>query len=51
VLIYVALVESWKALKRRFGIASGKIRVLTRQDAEMRAGLEGVARIGNWKKE
>ena len=47
VLMYVALVESWKASKRRFGIASGKIRVLARQDA----GLEGVARIGGRKKE
>ena len=50
-LISVALVESWKASKRHFGIASGKIRVLARQDAEMRAGLEGVARVGSRKKE
>ncbi|KAL4894410.1 hypothetical protein BDV59DRAFT_175425 [Aspergillus ambiguus] len=39
VVVYLALVESWKAIKRRFGIASGKNATLTMQDAEMRAGL------------
>lgn len=40
VVIYVAAIESWKAVKRRFGIWSGKNTVLSREDAEMRAGLE-----------
>ncbi|EON69069.1 potassium/sodium efflux P-type ATPase, fungal-type [Coniosporium apollinis CBS 100218] len=39
-VVYVALVESWKAVKRRFGIWSGRNRLLTVEDAEMRAGLE-----------
>ncbi|KAF2753981.1 putative potassium/sodium P-type ATPase [Pseudovirgaria hyperparasitica] len=39
-VVYVALVESWKAVKRRFGIASGRNEVLTEADAEARAGLE-----------
>lgn len=39
VVVYLALVESWKAIKRRFGIASGKNAMLTMEDAEMRAGL------------
>ena len=38
-VIYVAAIESWKAIKRRFGIGSGKHRVLSREDAEMRAGF------------
>lgn len=40
---YVALVESWKAAKRRFGIGTGRLRMLTEQDAEMRAGLAAPA--------
>jgi len=40
VVIYIAAIESWKAVKRRFGIGSGKVRVLRAEDAEMRAGLE-----------
>ncbi|KAF2203927.1 sodium transport ATPase 5 [Delitschia confertaspora ATCC 74209] len=38
--VYVCAIESWKAMKRRFGIGSGKIAVLSSGDAEMRAGLE-----------
>ncbi|KAF2871188.1 hypothetical protein BDV95DRAFT_573468 [Massariosphaeria phaeospora] len=40
VVIYVAAIESWKAVKRRCGIGSGRLRVLSREDAEMRAGLD-----------
>ncbi|KAF5855770.1 hypothetical protein ETB97_008450 [Aspergillus alliaceus] len=39
VVVYLALVESWKATKRAFGIGSGKNATLTMEDAEMRAGL------------
>lgn len=39
VVVYLALVESWKAVKRAFGIGSGKNKILTAQDAEMRVGL------------
>jgi magnesium-transporting ATPase (P-type) len=39
VVVYIAAIESWKAIKRRCGIWSGKHRVLSREDAEMRAGL------------
>ncbi|KAL1614570.1 hypothetical protein SLS54_009632 [Diplodia seriata] len=38
-VVYLAAVESWKAVKRRFGLGSGKYRLLTVEDAEMRAGL------------
>ncbi|GES61699.1 putative P-type ATPase [Aspergillus terreus] len=38
-VMYLVLIESWKAIKRRFGIASGKNAMLTMEDAEMRAGL------------
>lgn len=37
--IYLACVESWKAVKRAFGIGSGKHPILTVEDAEIRAGL------------
>jgi potassium/sodium efflux P-type ATPase len=40
VAIYVAAIESWKAVKRRFGIWSGGNKVRSREDAEMSAGLE-----------
>ncbi|KAF1996981.1 potassium/sodium eff [Amniculicola lignicola CBS 123094] len=40
VAVYVAAIESWKAVKRRVGIGSGKNRILSRQDAEKRAGFE-----------
>lgn len=36
---YLACVESWKAVKRAFGIGSGRNVILTLEDAEMRAGL------------
>ncbi|PGH27637.1 potassium/sodium efflux P-type ATPase, fungal-type [Polytolypa hystricis UAMH7299] len=39
VVVYLALVESWKAVKRAKGIGSGKNNVLTLEDAELRAGL------------
>ncbi|KKK20747.1 hypothetical protein AOCH_006326 [Aspergillus ochraceoroseus] len=39
VVVYVALVEGWKATKRAFGIGTGKNATLTEEDAEMRAGL------------
>lgn len=40
VVVYLALVESWKAAKRAFRIGSGKNNsVITPEDAEMRAGL------------
>ncbi|KAF2113812.1 hypothetical protein BDV96DRAFT_613638 [Lophiotrema nucula] len=39
VAVYVAAIESWKAVKRRLGIWSGKHKVLSREDAEARAGL------------
>ncbi|KAL4981066.1 hypothetical protein BDW66DRAFT_123851 [Aspergillus desertorum] len=42
VVVYLALVESWKAIKRRFGIGSGKNATLTMDDAEMRAGLRSL---------
>ncbi|KAL5047665.1 hypothetical protein BDW71DRAFT_206410 [Aspergillus fruticulosus] len=45
VVVYLALVESWKAIKRRFGIGSGKNATLTMDDAEMRAGLRSLTPI------
>jgi P-type Na+/K+ transporter len=39
VVVYIAAIETWKAIKRRFKIWSGKHKVLTMEDAEMRAGL------------
>lgn len=41
VVIYIAAIESWKAVKRGFGIWSGAHRVISREDAEARAGLVG----------
>ncbi|OAL51130.1 sodium transport ATPase 5 [Pyrenochaeta sp. DS3sAY3a] len=41
VVIYISAIESWKAIKRSFGIWSGAHRVISREDAEARAGLEG----------
>ncbi|KAJ5108365.1 hypothetical protein N7456_005040 [Penicillium angulare] len=38
-LAYLACVETWKAVKRRFGIGSGKHRIVTLDDAETRIGL------------
>ncbi|PVH97339.1 potassium/sodium eff [Periconia macrospinosa] len=39
VAIYIAAIEIWKAIKRSFGIWSGKHKVLSREDAESRAGI------------
>jgi Na+-exporting ATPase len=39
VAVYLMLVESWKAVKRAFGIASGKNCILTIEDAGVRVGL------------
>ncbi|KAJ5540255.1 ATPase P-type K/Mg/Cd/Cu/Zn/Na/Ca/Na/H-transporter [Penicillium frequentans] len=39
-LAYLGCVESWKGVKRAFGIGSGKHNILTLEDAEMRAGLK-----------
>ncbi|KAJ5493336.1 Calcium-transporting ATPase 3 [Penicillium diatomitis] len=36
---YLVCVESWKAIKRAFGIGSGKTAIMTLEDAEDRAGL------------
>ncbi|KAF2496758.1 putative potassium/sodium P-type ATPase [Lophium mytilinum] len=44
--IYIVLIEMWKGIKRRFGIGSGKYRLLTREDAEKRAGLGHVKHEG-----
>ncbi|KAF2743219.1 potassium/sodium eff [Sporormia fimetaria CBS 119925] len=51
VVVYVAAIESWKAIKRRFGIWSGKHKVLTLEDAEMRAGLDLAPVISREKRE
>ncbi|KAL3476884.1 hypothetical protein BJX99DRAFT_135289 [Aspergillus californicus] len=45
VVVYLALVESWKATKRRFKIGTGKNATLTMEDAEMRAGLRNLTPI------
>ncbi|KAL2817280.1 hypothetical protein BDW59DRAFT_152739 [Aspergillus cavernicola] len=45
VVVYLALVECWKATKRRFGIGTGKNATLTMEDAEMRAGLRSLTPI------
>lgn len=39
-VVYLVCVESWKAVKRAFGIGSGRNVILTLQDAETRAGLD-----------
>ncbi|KAJ5235709.1 uncharacterized protein N7469_004877 [Penicillium citrinum] len=39
-VVYLACVESWKAVKRAFGIGSGRNVILTLEDAETRAGLD-----------
>lgn len=38
-VVYLACIESWKAVKRAFEIGSGKTALLTVEDAETRAGL------------
>ncbi|KAJ5925520.1 ATPase P-type K/Mg/Cd/Cu/Zn/Na/Ca/Na/H-transporter [Penicillium verhagenii] len=39
-LTYLGCVESWKAVKRAFGIGSGKHNILSLEDVEIRAGLD-----------
>ncbi|OAL74946.1 potassium/sodium efflux P-type ATPase, fungal-type [Trichophyton violaceum] len=39
VVVYIALIESWKAVKRALKIGSAGTSLITMQDAEMRAGL------------
>ncbi|KAI4934434.1 hypothetical protein J4E85_002291 [Alternaria conjuncta] len=41
VVIYISAIEIWKAIKRSLGIWSGAHRVISREDAEARAGLNG----------
>ncbi|KAL4806217.1 hypothetical protein BDV18DRAFT_139009 [Aspergillus unguis] len=45
VVVYLALVEGWKAIKRRFRIGTGRNATLTMADAEMRAGLRSLTTI------
>ncbi|USP72995.1 hypothetical protein yc1106_00269 [Curvularia clavata] len=45
VAIYVSAIEIWKAIKRSMGIWSGAHRVISREDAEARAGLNGAAPV------
>lgn len=42
VAIYIAAIETWKAVKRRLGIWSGKHVLHSRDDAEARIGVEPV---------
>lgn len=42
-VIYVAAIETWKAIKRRFGIWSGKHVLHSSDDAEARVGVEPAA--------
>jgi Na+-exporting ATPase len=44
VAIYMTAIEIWKAIKRRFGIWSGKHVLLSRDDAEARIGVESVSK-------
>lgn len=40
VVLYIAAIELWKMIKRRCGIWSGAHKVVSREDAEARAGLD-----------
>ncbi|KAF2468021.1 sodium transport ATPase 5 [Lindgomyces ingoldianus] len=40
VTVYIGAIESWKAVKRKLGLWSGGHKLLEKEDAEMRAGLE-----------
>ncbi|KAF2125399.1 potassium/sodium eff [Dothidotthia symphoricarpi CBS 119687] len=40
VVIYISAIETWKMIKRRCGIWSGAHKVVSREDAEARAGLD-----------
>jgi Na+-exporting ATPase len=43
VVIYTSAIETWKMIKRRMGIWSGAHKVVSKEDAEARAGVsEGV---------
>lgn len=42
VVLYISAIETWKMIKRRFGIWSGAHKVISREDAEARAGLDVV---------
>ncbi|KAJ4314755.1 hypothetical protein N0V94_006299 [Neodidymelliopsis sp. IMI 364377] len=44
VVLYISAIETWKMIKRRMGIWSGAHKVISRQDAEARAGLDVVVR-------
>jgi Na+-exporting ATPase len=39
VVIYISAIETWKMVKRRAGLWSGKLRTISREDAEARAGV------------
>ncbi|KAF9691426.1 hypothetical protein EKO04_010817 [Ascochyta lentis] len=43
VVLYISAIETWKMIKRRLGIWSGAHKVISREDAEARAGLDVVA--------
>jgi potassium/sodium efflux P-type ATPase len=43
VVIYISAIEIWKMIKRRFGIWSGAHKIISKEDAEARAGLDVVA--------
>lgn len=49
-VVYIVLVESWKAVKRRFGIGSGKHGLITLEDAEMRVGVSRAATLAPAKR-
>lgn len=40
VVLYIGAIETWKMIKRRCGIWSGAHKVISREDAEARAGLD-----------
>jgi potassium/sodium efflux P-type ATPase len=44
VVLYISAIETWKMIKRRMGIWSGAHKVISREDAEARAGLDVVVR-------
>lgn len=43
VVIYISAIETWKMIKRRCGIWSGAHKIVSREDAEARAGVAVVA--------
>ncbi|KAF2460680.1 sodium transport ATPase [Lineolata rhizophorae] len=51
VVVYTAGVEAWKAVKRRCGIGSGRVGVVSVEEAVVRAGLvEEGGGAGGWEK-